>query len=720
MGGKSPFRNSLAWLLTTAHTGDPAAREQSRFVARILIASLPFVVTVGMWLAPSLLEPAHPFSNVAFRASIGSVLATGIAYLLNRRGALYAAPAVLLASWTAMLSWAASTYPALLIFSPLLQLIALATLPQRAALVLGAAMGVLLHLVPVLAGAAPLEQVALSFCLSAFFLTVAGVTELHHRGLERLRRAALEQNERWLATTLSSIGDAVLTVDARDNIAFMNPVAESLTGWAASEAKGRHLAEIFRIVNELSGLPVDDPVAQVRRTGKRAELDEHTVLLGKDGTRRPIAHSGAPIAGPDAQLSGVVLVFRDVTEERAVQDRLQHSQRLDALGQLAGGVAHDFNNLLTVIGGSTELALDQLQPTDGAREDLENIRDATTRAVALTSQLLAFSRRQVMQTTALDLNAAILGTVQILERLLKPNVRIMVQLAADAGWIRVDPTQLEQVVFNLAINAGDAMPDGGTLEFSSARVHPPTRSKTSNGNGSGTPHVRLRVTDTGVGMTEPTRLRIFEPFFTTKERGRGTGLGLSTVYGIVQQSGGSISVQSAPGRGSTFEILFPCVEPPGDSAREQQPQAPNVVRNATLTAFLVEDDAMVRQLVRRTLEAAGYHLLDADSGEAALARLHAGELDTVEVLVVDLVLPGMPGLQVARECVERHPHLPVLFISGYADEIVARQGLGDRRSHFLAKPFTPAQLRAALEQLRAGKGSVSPRQARAPSATPRG
>lgn len=377
---------------------------------------------------------------------------------------------------------------------------------------------------------------------------------------------------------------------------------------------------------------------------------------------------------------------RDVTHAKQLQEQLLRSQKLEALGRLAGGVAHDFNNLLTAIHAGSELAEAALDDGDDPRPELEQIREASKSAADLTSQLLAFSRNQQLPPSAaqpLDVNATVQGALAILERLIGEDVRLEVELAPDAGAARADPTQLRQIVLNLAINARDAMPDGGSLRVSTRPVER-----------EGSRFLLLEVADEGVGIDRATQERLFDPFFTTKPPGKGTGLGLATVYGIVNSLGGSIDVESAPGEGATFRVLLPSCPPAPTPAALGSARPPAGPHGSLL---LVEDESIVRDVTARLLRKAGYEVLvgsDLESGLAA-ARDHAGRLDA---LVSDVVMPGGSGVELATRLLELQPELKVLFVSGYAgDELERLQALP--AAHFLAKPFTAEQLQRALGEL---------------------
>jgi CheY-like chemotaxis protein len=371
---------------------------------------------------------------------------------------------------------------------------------------------------------------------------------------------------------------------------------------------------------------------------------------------------------------------------------------MESLGRLAGGVAHDFNNLLTVMRGYADVLHDQLSSEDPRLGEVREIRHAADRATALTRQLLAVSRRQVLQPREVDLNALVHEMERMLHRVLGPGIRVITERRHRPAWVRADPGQLEQVLLNLAVNARDAMPDGGSLGIRTGR-----RTIEPGQEPPGAPDLRagefvvLEVRDTGVGMDRDTLGKIFEPFFTTKPDGDGTGLGLSTVYGIVQQSGGFVTVESAPGAGATFRILLPAVAPPARPAsepavREAAPRRPGRAR-----VLVVEDDDGVRRLARRILEQYGYAVLTAADGAEALAVM-AGEAAGVDVVVSDLVMPELTGRELIGRLRERWPGLPALLLSGHSGEESGPLGLAPGQA-FLQKPFSPDALVAAIEEL---------------------
>ncbi len=390
----------------------------------------------------------------------------------------------------------------------------------------------------------------------------------------------------------------------------------------------------------------------------------------------------------------------DITERKGLEMQLLQAQKMEAVGQLAGGVAHDFNNVLTAIAGYAELLREDLPGEDARRGDLEEILRATDRAAALTRQLLAFSRRQVLAPRVLDLNTVVASVDNMLGRLIGADVELRTALAPELGAVRADPGQLEQVIMNLVVNARDAMPRGGKLTIETANAELDESYALEHPAVVAGPYVMLAVSDSGVGMDAATQARIFEPFFTTKEKGKGTGLGLATVYGIVKQSGGNIWLYSEPGRGTTFKIYLPRVDQPLELPTPT-PAARETPRG-TETVLLVEDDDAVRALARKMLAAHGYTVLAAPSGADALelAASHAGP---IHLLVTDVVLPGISGRELAIRFQSVRPGLKVLYTSGYTDDAVVHHGVLDAGIAFLQKPFTSGALaRKVRETLDSG------------------
>ena len=383
-------------------------------------------------------------------------------------------------------------------------------------------------------------------------------------------------------------------------------------------------------------------------------------------------------------------------ERRRLEQQLFQVQKMDAVGRLAGGIAHDFNNVLTAILGAVELGLLDVPPAGPLREELEIIRDAATRAKDLIRRLLAFSARQVLQPTVLDLNHLVSDVAKMLRRLIGEDIELVLAAEPALGAVRADAGQLEQVLVNLAVNARDAMPQGGRLTIGT------TNAALSGGDASPVPeappgpYVSLAVTDTGVGMNADTRAHLFEPFFTTKPRGKGTGLGLATVYGIVRQSGGHIAVDTAPGRGSAFHIYLPRVaEAPERAGPARAAVAPAGGRETLLVA---EDEQLVRLLARKILEHAGYTVLVTSGGPDAL-RLAGQHVGPIDLLLTDVVMPEMSGRELVHRLAEQRPEMRVLYMSGYADEAVAQHGVLDPGTAFIQKPFTPDGLARKVREV---------------------
>jgi PAS domain S-box-containing protein len=386
----------------------------------------------------------------------------------------------------------------------------------------------------------------------------------------------------------------------------------------------------------------------------------------------------------------IVLAY-DVTERRRLEEQLVQAQKMEAVGRLAGGVAHDFNNLLTVINGYADMLLEDLGEGGACAEYVRAIRKAGDRAAALTRQLLAFGRKQVVAPRLLDLNAVVAGAADMLRRLIGEDVLLTIDAQPDLGRVRADPAQLEQVIVNLAVNARDAMPRGGRL---SVTTRDTVLGEGEAGAGPG-PHVMLAVADTGHGMTTEVRRHLFEPFFTTRPAGQGTGLGLATVYGIVKQAGGHIAVETGPGAGTTFRIYLPRA---ADPLAEQPPAAAAAGAAARAALLLAEDEDAVRALAKHVLRAAGYDVLEACDGAEALrlAEQHGGRID---LLVSDLIMPGLSGRQLAERLLARDAGLKVLYLSGYTEDEVVRDGVSREAVHYLQKPFSPAALTRKVREV---------------------
>jgi two-component system, cell cycle sensor histidine kinase and response regulator CckA len=415
----------------------------------------------------------------------------------------------------------------------------------------------------------------------------------------------------------------------------------------------------------------------------------------------------SPLRGPHGDITGVVGVNRECTDQvkrdnalAEARDQLRQAQRLDALGQLAGGVAHDFNNLLTVILTYAGILLDDVEPGTEEQRSVEQIKDASERAADLTRQLLAFGRRQVLQPRAVDLNETVGEVEKMLRRVLASNIKLEITLANNLGLVMADPGQIKQVLVNLAINARDAMPDGGRLSIATMNVDLNTSYLDPDARALIGPHVTITVADTGVGMTPEVASKVFDPFFTTKEVGKGTGLGLASVHGIVEQSGGRVWVRSEPGRGSTFKIYLPRIVATAEVAAPSQ----TTDRGGSETVLLVDDNDDLRRGVRRMLERAGYEVLEAANGVAALAQLDRGT--HVDLVMSDVMMPELGGRAVAEAVLQRHRSVKLLLMSGYNYD-TALHGMAQRGDiGFIPKPFTADKL---LQKLREVLGPAADR-----------
>ena len=447
--------------------------------------------------------------------------------------------------------------------------------------------------------------------------------------------------------------------------------------------------------------------------GKSTEEDPRDVSLcfrRKDGKEIQIRASGRWVRDESGRVHYIESILEDVTERKSLEAQLVQAQKMEAVGRLAGGVAHDFNNLLGVMLGYSELLLGEMDAADPRRQRVSEIKRASDRAASLTRQLLAFSRRQVLTPRVVDLNAVVDSLDKMLRRLIGEDVNLISRLGAEVGRVRIDPNQIDQVLMNLVVNAHDAMPEGGKIILETANLDLRTSQVYENMIIPPGSYVRLAVTDTGMGMDDETRAHIFEPFFTTKEVGKGTGLGLSMVYGIVRQSGGHILSRSRPGKGTTFEIYLPRVDESAEAGA--QARSPQDLPRGSETVLLVEDEDALRDLLREFLASGGYTVLEASNGSVAV-QIARNFPRPIHLLVTDLSMPGMQGRQVAQEIMGIRPEVRVLYISGYTDDAVLRDGALDEGTSFLGKPFTQESLlrkvREELDGGRAGDGTGSVR-----------
>ena len=520
-----------------------------------------------------------------------------------------------------------------------------------------------------------------------FMQTVANILS---QAVERQRiLARLRESEERFRLLINRSADLIAVFTADGVIQFISASVEAILGFRPEELVGRlgfdfmHPDDREAAVQAFSGL--SQTAGGIARVTVR---HRH-----RDGSYRTLESSGTNLLHVPA-VRGIVVNGRDVTERRNLEERLSQSQRLESVGRLAGGMAHDLNNILTAVLGNAELLTSALPA--GAAEELAEITRSSLRARDLVQQLLAFARKQVLAPKVLDLNQSVRSADRLLRRLLREDIALQLHLTEPLWPVAADPAQLEQVLINLAVNARDAMPKGGTLSIETANVDlDPGYVGAHAGVIEPGPHVMMAVSDTGVGMPPEVLAHVFEPFYTTKPQGAGTGLGLATTYGIVKQSGGHIYAYSEPGVGSTFKIYLPRAREPVPDMAEPAAAVP---RGGTETLLLVEDDEAVRAVAQRVLARAGYRVLAAATPEAALA-LEAGFPEPIHLLIADVVMAGLSGRQVAEELTRRRPGLRVLYISGYTENAIVHHGIVDPGTWFLPKPFTGTTLTAKIREV---------------------
>jgi PAS domain S-box-containing protein len=419
----------------------------------------------------------------------------------------------------------------------------------------------------------------------------------------------------------------------------------------------------------------------------------------KDGSVITVRLSGRAATELDEADQALEIIAEDITERRALEDQFRQAQKMEAVGRLAGGVAHDFNNLLMVVSGYTEVLMEALDQNDPLLVKVQAIQQAADRATTLTRQLLAFSRKQLLELKVVDVNSIVADMERLLRPLIGENIDLTTKLTPNVGHTRADAGQLEQVIMNLVVNAKDAMPDGGRILIQTSEADPDTARREHSLIEPGT-YILLSVSDTGAGMDRETQSRIFEPFFTTKEKGKGTGLGLSTVYGIVKQGGGYIFAQSEPGCGTTFRIYLPRVADPADSPRvDKHAQA---AAGGSETVLLVEDEESVRELVRETLKTRGYTVIEASDGIAGM-RVSEEYQGNIEILITDVVMPGMSGRELAKRVAAARPNIRVLYLSGYTEDAIIHEGALEPGTGFLQKPFTLQVLARKVREVLQGE-----------------
>ncbi|MCK9294281.1 MAG: PAS domain S-box protein [Desulfobulbaceae bacterium] len=499
----------------------------------------------------------------------------------------------------------------------------------------------------------------------------------------------VEKLNRQNRLLLESAGEGIYGVDIKGRTTFMNPAAVRMTGFTEAEMLGRNQHELLHHTRaDGNGYPVCDCPVHATLSTKKTHMVIDEVFWKKDGGSFPVEYVVTPVM-EDEEVIGAVVLFNDITSRKTLEKQLLHAQKMEAVGRLTSGIAHDFNNLLTTILGYSELLLLQLDKDDPGRDKIQMINQAGRMAAGLTRQLLTFSRKQILEIKTINLNSVIDRLTKMLKRLIGENIILDIRYYSPECHIQADAGQCEQVIMNLAINAKDAMPKGGQLRISSEVVRLEAEKHTGFDDILSGSYVLLQISDTGEGMTEETQKLIFEPFFTTKEQGKGTGLGLATVYGIIKQHNGFISVTSAPGQGTTFAIYFPL----SDARPSQETiMTGDILPRGSETILVVDDTPSIRQFIRDALDPLGYKILEAPNGEEALKYHDAGGGKTIDLLLTDMVMPGLSGKELARAMQPSHRAMRTLYMSGHISSDLGENQTAAAGMNFITKPLSAREI----------------------------
>jgi len=523
------------------------------------------------------------------------------------------------------------------------------------------------------------EIARLAKVFSNMVISLQETIRLRDETLDSLKKS--EEKYRFL---VEEINDVIYISDQKGHLTYISPVIESVTGFKASEIVGKHYSEL---VHHQDLEPLKDHFREVL-SGKQNQVEYR--ILTKDGGYRWIRASNRPIVENERTV-GMRGIMTDITESRRLQERLSLAQRMESVGTLAGGIAHDFNNLLTTILGNADILLMEIDRSTPLYEGIRDIKEAGTKASSLTRQLLTFSRKDVIHPAVLNLNEVLAELGKMLKRLIREDIELSIATEPDLWDVYIDPTQLEQVIINLAVNARDAMPQGGKLIFETKNEELDEGYFRSHAlEGSPGPYVMLAVTDTGAGMDEKTKPRIFEPFFTTKEMGKGTGLGLATVYGIVKQNNGFIWVYSELGKGTTFKIYFPKWEK-GKSSTTRLGSLDRAELRGSETILIVEDDPMLLKVAGNMLRQYGYEAIEVGDGREAMRIAEEFE-GSIDLLLTDVIMPGMGGRDLAEKMKSKRPGIKIIYMSGYTDNTIVHNGALEEDVVLVEKPFTPETL----------------------------
>ena len=506
---------------------------------------------------------------------------------------------------------------------------------------------------------------------------------------------ALLSSEESLRITLDSIGDAVIATDCGGRVTMINPVAVALTGFKAEDAVGKPLTEVFRIVNAETRIAMDSPVEKVIGSGKVVGLANHTVLLSGNGKEYQIADSGAPIRNDNGEIVGVVLVFRDVSSQYEMEEKLRQSEKMESIGKLAGGIAHDFNNMLTGIMASADLLGRRIgQHDEGMKNLVGIIKDSCHKAADLTQKLLAFARKARLVSRPVDIHTAINDATALLERSIDRRIEIVRHFTAKRSTVNGDPSQLANVFLNLGVNSRDAMPDGGVIMIETDNVSMTAERSTPLGNLAPGEYVHIRFIDNGCGIAAEHLARIFEPFFTTKEVGKGSGLGLSAVYGAIQEHGGGLEVESAVGDGTTFELYLPCVEVVEAAPPDEEEYSPP----CSGCVLVIDDEDLVRFTAREILQDNGFEVILAVDGIDGIEKFRQFR-DKIDLVILDMIMPRMNGRECYIELLKLNPGLKIIVSTGYISDRNTNEHFTDGVAGFIRKPFTITELTREINRV---------------------